>query len=80
MNDKTAAAPSLTVIDRAERQRLAAEEGALAMAEIERQAIAVRANMERLRALREAKQAEDARIRAALPLSTGRKQKRAAAR
>ena len=42
---------------RAERQRLAAEEGARAMADVEREAIAVRRNMERLRALREARDA-----------------------
>jgi len=45
-------------IARANRQRLAAEEGARAMADIERQATAVRKNMERLRALRRARDEE----------------------
>jgi hypothetical protein len=54
-------------IARANRQRLAAEEGARAIADIERQAIAVRKNMERLRALRRAKDAEEVRKDAVLP-------------
>ena len=37
-------------IARANRRRLAAEEGARAMADVEQKAIAVRKNMERLRA------------------------------
>jgi hypothetical protein len=39
-------------IARANRQRLAAEEGARAMEQIERDGVAIRKNMERLRALR----------------------------
>ncbi len=39
-------------IARTNRQRLAAEEGAKAMAQIERDGVAIRKNMERLRALR----------------------------
>jgi hypothetical protein len=54
---------SPTSIERAERQRVAAEEGARAIAEIERDAAAVRKNMERLRALREAKEEEALRDR-----------------
>jgi hypothetical protein len=50
--------PSPESIARANRQRIAAREGLQAMADIERQALAVRKNMERLRALREAKEAE----------------------
>jgi len=50
-------APSPESITRAHRQQIAAEEGKKAMADIERQAIAVRANMARLRVLREAKEA-----------------------
>lgn len=46
--------PSPESIARANRQRIAAEEGKQAMAEIERQSFAVRENMARLRALREA--------------------------
>jgi hypothetical protein len=39
-------------IARANRQRLAAEEGARAMEQVERDGVAIRKNMERLRALR----------------------------
>jgi len=46
---------------RAERQYLAQEEGARAMADLEQQAIHVRKNMERLRGLREIREAENAR-------------------
>jgi hypothetical protein len=53
-------------VARANRQRLAAEEGARAMADIERQATAVRKNMERLRALRRARDEEAARMDATL--------------
>nr|WP_249128691.1 hypothetical protein [Bradyrhizobium lablabi] len=43
-------------IARANRQRLATEHGKAAMAEVERKAVAVRDNMARLRALREAEE------------------------
>jgi hypothetical protein len=43
-------------IARANRQRIAAEEGRLAWAEVERKANPVRDNMARLRALREAEE------------------------
>jgi hypothetical protein len=56
---------SPTSIERAERQRVAAEEGARAIAEVERDAAAIRKNMERLRALREAKEAQALRDRMA---------------
>ena len=58
---KKTAEPSPESIARANRQRLAQEEGARAMAVIEKSAVAVRKNMERLRTLREAKEAEEAR-------------------
>jgi hypothetical protein len=58
MTSKKSSAPSPESIARANRQRIAAEEGLQAMAEVERQALAVRKNMQRLRALREAKAAE----------------------
>jgi hypothetical protein len=58
MTSKKTSSPSPESIARANRQRIAAEEGLQAMAEVERQALAVRKNMERLRALREAKAAE----------------------
>lgn len=45
---------------RAEKQRIARIEGDKALADFEREAIAVRKNMERLRALRLAKEAEEA--------------------
>lgn len=48
-------------IARAEKQRVARTEGAKVMADIEKDAIAVRKNMERLRALRLAKEAEEAK-------------------
>jgi hypothetical protein len=59
------AEPSPESIARANRQRLAFEEGVRAMADVEREAAAVRKNMERLRALREAKQAEEVKAEAA---------------
>ena len=52
--------PSPTSVARAERQRVASEEGARAMADVAQKAVAVRKNMERLRALRAAREAEDA--------------------
>jgi hypothetical protein len=64
MADKKSAEPSPQSIARAERQRLASEEGARAMADIERDAVAVRKNMERLRALRKAKEAGEVRAEA----------------
>nr|WP_050631132.1 hypothetical protein [Bradyrhizobium viridifuturi] len=60
MATRTPPAPTPDSLARAERQRLAAEEGARAMADVEREAIAVRQNMERLRALREARDADAA--------------------
>jgi hypothetical protein len=50
--------PSPESVARANRQRLAFEEGVRAMADVEREAAAVRKNMERLRTLRQAKEAE----------------------
>jgi hypothetical protein len=52
--------PSPESIARANRQRIAQREGLQAMADIEREALAVRKNMQRLRSLREAKAAEAA--------------------
>jgi hypothetical protein len=60
MSSKRSVEPSPESIARANRQRLAAEEGARAMADLERQAVEIRKNMERLRTLREAKEAEGA--------------------
>ncbi|CCD90371.1 conserved hypothetical protein [Bradyrhizobium sp. ORS 375] len=55
---KRASEPSAESIARAQRRQTAAEEGAKAMAESDQRAIAIRKNMERLRALRLAKEAE----------------------
>jgi hypothetical protein len=57
MVSKKSGVPSPESIARANRQRVAHEEGRKAMADVELQATAVRANMARLRALREAKKA-----------------------
>jgi hypothetical protein len=51
--------PSPESIARANRQRLAQEEGVRAMADAEQKAIAVRKNMERLRALRQSREAQE---------------------
>lgn len=75
MAAKKSTGPSPESIARANRQRLAAEEGARAMADVQQKAIAVRKNMERLRALREAKEAEGARTHVALPAATKKKRK-----
>jgi hypothetical protein len=77
---KKSAEPSPESIARANRQRLAAEEGARAMADIQQKAIAVRKNMERLRALREAREAEEVRTRVALSTATTKKRKEASSR
>jgi hypothetical protein len=58
MADKKSGEPSPESIARTNRQRIAAREGVQAMADIEKDAVAVRKNMQRLRALREAKAAE----------------------
>jgi hypothetical protein len=70
--------PSPASIARADRQRLTFEEGVRAMAEIEHEAAAVRKNMERLRALRQAKEAEELRTEASsqkAPAKTTRKKR-----
>jgi hypothetical protein len=58
MTSKKPSVPSPESMARADRQRVAFEEGLKAMAEIERQSVAVRDNMVRLRALRKAKEAD----------------------
>ena len=60
MVDRKSAEPSPAAVARADRQRLAQEEGARAMEDVTREAIAVRKNMARLRALRLTKEAEQA--------------------
>jgi hypothetical protein len=76
MTGKKSAAPSPESIARANRQRLAHEEGLRAMADAERDAVAVRKNMERLRALREAKEAEAQQSDPAPIAAVARKRKR----
>ena len=76
MSAKKLAEPSPESIARSNRQRLAAEEGARAMADVEMQSIEVRKNMVRLRELREAKEAADATLRASLPAPTIKKRTR----
>ena len=80
MAGKKPAEPSPESIARANRQRLAAEEGARAMADVEQQAVAVRRNMERLRALREAREAEEVRTHVALPVTAKKWRKKALSR
>lgn len=60
MVSRKSAEPSPATSARANRQRLAQEEGARAMADVEQRASAVRKNMERLRALRQAREAQGA--------------------
>ena len=60
MTIKRSEAPSPVGVARAQQQRLAADERTKVMAEAEQHAAAVRKNMNRLRTLRLAKEAEDA--------------------
>ena len=76
MSAKRSAEPSPEGIARSNRQRLAAEEGAKAMADAEKQAIDVRKNMARLRELRQAKEVADATLQASLPAPTLTKRKK----
>ena len=80
MSARKSAEPSPAGIARSNRQRLAAEEGARAMADAERQSAELRKNMARLRELREAKEAGDADIRASLPAPVAKKRARKAPR
>jgi uncharacterized small protein (DUF1192 family) len=73
MNGRKDVAPTPERIARANRQRLASEEGARAMAEVEQRAAAVRKNMERLRALRQAKDAQEPSAPAVVPKKAVRK-------
>jgi len=64
---RKSAEPSPASVARANRQRLAQDEGARAMADVEQRAVSIRKNMERLRNLREAREAQDVVAKAALP-------------
>lgn len=67
MTSKRSDNPSPESIARANRQRLAVEEGRKAMADVEQRATAVRANMARLRALREINEAKAREIELTAP-------------
>ena len=75
MSDKKSATPTPESMARADRQRLAQAEGARAMADVERLAAETRKNMQRLRALREARDADEARAGAVLPRPAKKKRK-----
>jgi hypothetical protein len=76
MVSRKSAEPSPVSVARANRQRLAQEEGVRAMADVEQRAIAIRKNMQRLRALREAKEAQEAVAPPALPKDSKKKRRR----
>jgi hypothetical protein len=78
--DKKPVEPSPSAIARANRQRLASEEGARAIADVERRAVEVRQNMQRLRAMREAREADERRSQALLPQPAKKKGKKRVAR
>lgn len=73
MVGKKASEPSPESLARAQRQRIAMEDGAKARAEFDQRNVAVRKNMERLRALRLAKEAEDAKAVVDAPPKVKRK-------
>ncbi|MCA1364239.1 transcriptional regulator [Bradyrhizobium sp. IC3069] len=80
MSSKKPAEPSPESITRSDRKRLAAEEGARALADVERQAIEVRKNMARLREARQAREAADEALRSTLPVPKLKKRTRKLAR
>lgn len=73
MSGRKDSVPSPESIARANRRRLASEEGVRAMADVARSAVNVRKNMERLRALREARDAVEPRVPADVVKKTARK-------
>jgi hypothetical protein len=63
MSEMTSKSPKIQTpeqLARLEKQRVTKMEGAIALAQVDKQYVDVRKNMERLRALRLAKEAEDA--------------------
>jgi hypothetical protein len=76
MSAKKPAEPSPEHIARSNRKRLAAEEGALAIADVQKQAVEIRKNMARLRELRKTKEVADALHQASLPVSAPKKRAR----
>ncbi|MHB0772141.1 transcriptional regulator [Bradyrhizobium sp. 5.13L] len=75
---RKSAEPSPEGIARSNRKRLAAEDGARALADAEKHAIEVRKNMARLRELREAREVAETALRASLPAPAPKKRKRQA--
>jgi hypothetical protein len=75
MTVKRTGEPSPDSVARANRQRVAREEGAQALADANRRAVEVRLNMQRLRALREARLAEETSARMAPPPPKKRRSK-----
>ena len=67
MSARKSAEPSPESVARTNRQRLAAQEGAQAMLDAEKQAVEIRKNMARLRELRQAREVADAIRQASLP-------------
>lgn len=67
MTVKRTGEPSPDSVARANRQRVAREEGAQALADANRRAVEVRLNMQRLRALREARLGDETSARMAPP-------------
>ena len=80
MSVRKSAEQSPEAIARFNRKRLAAEEGARTLADVERQAIDVRKNMVRLRELREIKEAADATIGASPSAPSPKKRRSKVAR
>lgn len=80
MSARKSAVPSPEAIARSQRQRLAAEEGVRAIADVERQGVEVRKNMARLRALRQAKEAADAAVAETLPAPAAKKRAKKASK
>ncbi|MBA7467661.1 hypothetical protein ES707_02882 [subsurface metagenome] len=76
MAGKKPTEPSPESIARSNRQRLAQEEGVKAMEDVARDAAWIRKNMDRLRALRLAKEAEQASEALANPPPAPEKKKR----
>ena len=78
MASKRSDSPSPESVARANRQRLAVEEGRKAMLDVEQRATAVRTNMARLRALREVNEAKAREAELTAPVQKKTKKKRAA--
>jgi hypothetical protein len=76
MSAKKPAEPSPEHIARSNRKRLAAEEGALAIADVQKQGVEIRKNMARLRELRKTKEVADALHQASLPVPAPKKRAR----